>query len=147
MRKVRDMRRQTKIVLFSFITLLLLVVGATAVLLAQGQGDSEEGSDPGPYVRYSAEAFDAAKDQKRVIFFHASWCPSCRSANRDINANLELIPEGTVVFKTDYDKERELKRLYAITHQHTFVYVDANGEIIEKWSGGGAEAIANYTSG
>ena len=141
------MRRQTKIVLFSSITLLLFAVGAAALLLAQGQGDSGEGSNPGPYVRYSAEAFDAAKDQKRVYFFHASWCPSCRTADRDIRANLELIPEDTVVFKTDYDKERELKRLYGITHQHTFVYIDANGEIVEKWSGGGAEAIAHYTSG
>ena len=34
------------------------------------------------YVDYSKEAFDKASGEKRVLFFKASWCPTCRSPTR-----------------------------------------------------------------
>ncbi len=37
--------------------------------------------------------------------------------------------------KTDYDTERELKKKYGVTYQHTFVQVDAQGNQIKKWGG------------
>ena len=49
-----------------------------------------------------------------------------------------------MLFKTDYDSEKELKKQYGITYQHTFVYVDKDGKQIKKWSGGAIDdLIAN----
>lgn len=96
------------------------------------------------YVTYSKTAFDAATNKKRVYFFHATWCPTCKVANAEFTKNENSIPTDVVVFKTDYDTEKELKKQYAITYQHTFVLVDAAGKEIKKWNGGGiAELIEN----
>ncbi|NJK44318.1 MAG: thioredoxin family protein [Pleurocapsa sp. SU_196_0] len=93
------------------------------------------------YVEYSQKAFDSAVKMKRVLFFAASWCPSCRGADKDINSKLKTIPENLVIFKTDYDSQTALKTKYGITSQHTFVYVDAKGAALKKWSGGGLAEI------
>lgn len=93
------------------------------------------------YVDYFENSFAAASGKKRVYFFYATWCPTCKASNADIVANLDKIPEGVVVFKTDYDKETKLKKQYGITYQHTFVQVDANGNEIAKWNGGGVFEI------
>lgn len=96
------------------------------------------------YVGYTQKAFDEAVSMKRVLFFAASWCPTCRGADADFNANLGKIPNDVVIFKTDYDTETALKTKYGITHQHTFVFVNAKGEVLKKWLGGAtAEIIAN----
>lgn len=97
------------------------------------------------YVDYSQVAFDNAKDQKRVYFFHAAWCPTCRIANEEFMSNIDQIPEGLVLFKTDYDTEKELKTRYGITSQHTFVLVDSSGEEIKKWNGGGVKELVENT--
>jgi thioredoxin 1 len=70
-----------------------------------------------------------------VLFFHASWCPSCRGLNTSIESNLKSIPEGVTILKTDYDTETELKKRYGVTYQHTLVQVDKDGNMIKKWSG------------
>lgn len=96
------------------------------------------------YVEYTKTAFDAAKGKKRVYFFHASWCPTCKAANTEITGNLDGIPEDVVLFKTDYDTNSALKKQYSITYQHTFVLVDDMGKELKKWNGGGlAELSAN----
>jgi thiol-disulfide isomerase/thioredoxin len=93
------------------------------------------------YVDYSEAAFNAAEDQTRVYFFHAGWCPSCRALNRDINANVDRIPEDVVLFKIDYDSSTQLKTRYGVTYQHTLVVVDAEGKLVHKWTGGTFEDL------
>lgn len=96
------------------------------------------------YTDYSPEAFAAAKDKKRVYFFHAKWCPSCKAADGLFMSNLDQIPKDVMLFKTDYDTETVLKKKYIITYQHTFVYVDAAEKEVKKWNGGAlAELIEN----
>lgn len=96
------------------------------------------------YVPYSQPSFDAAVDKKRVLFFHAPWCPTCRPADTAFQKDEALIPEDVVLFKTDYDTSADLKKKYQITYQHTFVLVDTNGNAITKWNGGQmTELIAN----
>ncbi len=116
---------------------------------AMMQGDDAMHGDmkmTGIYQPYSAKAFADTKGWQRVLFFSASWCPSCRKADADITKNIASIPEGVVVFKTDYDKETALKKQYGITYQHTFVLVNANGKALKKWSGGGIKEIVRYTT-
>jgi thioredoxin 1 len=71
-----------------------------------------------------------------VLFFHASWCPSCRALNASIEESMASIPQGLTILKADYDKETELKKKYGVTSQHTLVQVDKDGNMIKKWSGG-----------
>lgn len=89
----------------------------------------------GSYEAYSPEKIARAETGDVVLFFHASWCPSCRGLSSDIEKNLSAIPEGLSILKADYDKESELKKKYGITYQHTLVQVDKDGNLIKKWSG------------
>ncbi len=97
------------------------------------------------YVEYTQKAYDDAASMKRVLFFAASWCPTCRAADKDFNANLDKIPADVIILKTDYDTQTALKTKYGITHQHTFVYVNAKGEALKKWSGGATVEIIENT--
>ena len=89
----------------------------------------------GTYEVYSPEKIAWAKDKKVILFFKASWCPTCRSVDKDIKANLENIPSDVAILEVDYDNSQELKQKYGVTYQHTFVQVDENGGKLAKWSG------------
>lgn len=96
------------------------------------------------YQDYSPQVFTANTDKKRVYFFHAKWCPTCKVADQEFTSRANEIPQDVIVFKTDYDTEKDLKTKYGITYQHTFVYVDSAGNELAKWNGGGiAELISN----
>jgi len=96
----------------------------------------------GQYVEYDPNAIaDAATNGQAVLFFHAAWCPTCISANADITSRASEIPAGLVIFKTDYDTFKDLKKKYGVTYQHTFVQVDADGNEIAKWNGGDLDEI------
>ncbi|MFZ2523509.1 MAG: thioredoxin family protein [Minisyncoccia bacterium] len=90
----------------------------------------------GSYEAYSAEKIANAETGDVVLFFHATWCPSCKALNGDIEKNVSTIPTGVTILKTDYDKEVALKKKYGVTYQHTLVQVDKDGNMIKKWSGG-----------
>lgn len=90
----------------------------------------------GSYEAYSADKIARAATGDVVLFFHASWCPSCRGLNTNIENNVTSIPAGVSILKVDYDTQVELKKKYGVTYQHTLVQVDKNGSMIKKWSGG-----------
>lgn len=79
----------------------------------------------------NSSAYD---DQTKVYFFHASWCPICQGIDKEINADTNKIPEGTVFIKTDFDDNTDLRKKYSVTTQYTFVQVDNDGNQIAKWS-------------
>lgn len=89
----------------------------------------------GSYEAYAPEKLALAETGDVVLFFHASWCPSCRGLDTSITGNLGSIPEGVTILKADYDKETDLKKKYGVTYQHTLVQVAADGTMIKKWSG------------
>ncbi len=98
-------------------------------------------SEVSRYTPYSQEAFNQAKDKKRVLYFHANWCSTCRLLDKEISENINEIPNNVVLYKTDYDTESALKKKYAVTYQHTFVQVDAQGNEVTKWSGGATQEL------
>lgn len=119
-----------------------------ARLDTQGVSGGEDGTVDtitGTFETYSPEKLVLAENGDVVLFFHASWCPYCRAAENDINQNLSQIPSGVHILKTNYDTETALKQKYGVTYQHTFVQVDASGNLIKKWSGSEtlSEIIAN----
>jgi|SRR3972149_5889942 len=107
----------------------------------QGESPTENAPQSGRYQEYSQEAFIDAIGQRRVLFFYAPWCPTCRPLDRQLSENTNQIPEDVVIFRTDYDTNTELKDRYGVTYQHTFVQVDSDGEKIKIWNGGQLEDV------
>jgi thiol-disulfide isomerase/thioredoxin len=103
---------------------------------AMMEADGDAMMSKGSYELYDASKLAMAKDGKVVLFFKASWCPTCRAIDADIKANLGAIPGGVTILEVDYDKSSDLKQKYGVTMQHTLVQVDASGNLIAKWSGG-----------
>ncbi|MEK7579284.1 MAG: thioredoxin family protein [Patescibacteria group bacterium] len=97
--------------------------------------ESDKMMKAGSYEAYAPEKLARAETGDVVLFFHASWCPSCRGLNSDIEKNLSAIPPEVSILKVDYDTESALKKKYGVTYQHTLVQVDADGAMIKKWSG------------
>ncbi len=90
----------------------------------------------GSYEAYSVDKVATASDAHDVVlFFRASWCPSCITVDKDIKANLSKIPANLTILDVNYDNSSELKKKYGVTYQHTFVQVSKDGSLIKKWSG------------
>ena len=89
----------------------------------------------GSYEIYSVDKLSRADNGNVVLFFRASWCPTCRALDTDIKANLSKIPENLSILDVDYDNSTELKKKYRVTYQHTLVQVDSKGDMVAKWSG------------
>lgn len=90
----------------------------------------------GSYEVYSEDKLARANSGDVVLFFHATWCPSCRAQESDIVENEMSIPNGVSILKVDYDSNVALRQKYGVRVQHTFVQVDADGNQITQWSGG-----------
>lgn len=99
------------------------------------EGDGEMMMKTGSYESYSPEKLALANNGKVVLFFRASWCPTCKALDANIKSSLNNIPEGVTILDVDYDNSTELKEKYGVTYQHTLVQVDAQGNMISKWSG------------
>ena len=90
----------------------------------------------GSYEEYSSEKIVMASvTHDVVLFFRASWCPTCKAVDADIKAHLKEIPESLTILDVNYDNSTEMKKKYGVTYQHTFVQVDAQGNLVKKWSG------------
>ena len=98
-------------------------------------------TNDGRYRDFSKTDFAKSSEDYRVHFFHANWCSFCKSADKEISAQKNRIPDNVVVFKTDYDSEKSLKKQYGVFSQHTFVLVDRDGNEIAQWSGGGIDTL------
>lgn len=115
-----------------------VAVVAGAVFFAQWTA-----SDPAPvsaagsstsFQGYTPEAVSSARaDQKVVLFFHATWCSTCKVLADDIAANVGSIPDDVRILLVDFDTATDLKQRHGVTLQHTLVQVDANGDAVEQW--------------
>ena len=85
---------------------------------------------PWNYLNYDSSLI--WKTDKTVLFFHASWCPICRTADSNISSS--DIPSWLTVLKVDYDKNTDLRKKYKVSYQHTFVQVDADWNLVNKWA-------------
>jgi len=97
--------------------------------------DGEAMMKSGSYETYSPEKLALADIGDVVLFFRASWCPTCRTLDADIKSHLGDIPENVAILDVNYDTSTALKQKYGVTYQHTLVQVDSAGNQIAKWSG------------
>lgn len=137
---------------------LLLILGVGVIILFgvfiindfQGQDKTERdsvsnvsyGEIGSQYVDYSESSLAKAQEKGRaVIYFWASWCPTCKVLDRELRERGSELPNDVTILKTNYDTEKELKKKYQIVQQHTLVQVDKNGNEVKKWIGGNIDVI------
>jgi thioredoxin 1 len=100
---------------------------------AMMEGDSM--MHKGSYEAYAESKLARANHGDVVLFFRASWCPTCKALDANIKSNISAIPDGLTILDVDYDNSQPLKQKYGVTYQHTLVQVDSKGNLIKKWSG------------
>lgn len=99
------------------------------------------------YKPYTPQVLNESSNTRRILFFYANWCPTCRPVDQSLSQNPNTLPPNTTVIRVNYNdtetdnEERELARKYGVTYQHTFVQIDSNGNEIAKWNGGGIDQI------
>lgn len=112
--------------------------------------DSKMMKDESRYVEYSSKVLSSTAGTKRVLFFYANWCPTCRPADANFKANIDKIPEGVTLIRVNYNDtetdagEKALADKYGVTYQHTFIQIDKDGNPVARWNGGQiGELLAN----
>lgn len=96
----------------------------------------------GKYVPFSPEALASSANTRRVLFFYANWCPTCKPADASFTKNIAQIPTDVTLIRVNYNDtetdqaEKDLAKKYGVTYQHTFVQIDAKGSEVAKWNGG-----------
>lgn len=132
---------------------LLLMVFIPRLIPAQGPSEPPESGkelvqaqtgSQGAQVRSFTDlpsAQNLARTRRVVLFFYASWCPTCRAAKQDIAARLDTLPGDLTLLYVDYDSSDALKQEYRVTYQHTFVQIDPQGKALAAWNGGGSDRI------
>lgn len=143
--------KNRKIAFIALAVCLAAGVGILLILMANSKSESIDSTTPastsptkkdsqnatnqtaGVYKTYEASDLSRAENGQVVLFFNAKWCPTCQAANA--NFLKQQVPENLTIASVDYDKNTALKQKYGVTYQHTFVQVDANGNLIKKWSG------------
>lgn len=68
-----------------------------------------------------------------VLFFNATWCPTCQEAATNLES--QAVPRGLTVVSVDYDSNTELRQEYGVTTQHTFVHISPSGQELDKFTG------------
>lgn len=105
---------------------------------------NDQVSDDTNYPNYTEENLRSVLDNYEavVLFFHADWCPTCRALDKELTENSDsLDTEQVAVVKVNYDTEKDLKKKYNVTLQHTMVLVDKDQNEITKWIGGDLETL------
>lgn len=99
------------------------------------------------YLEFSEAVLSDSNNKRRVLFFYANWCPTCKAAEQDIQANIDELPDDVIIIRVNYndadtdENEKELAKNYAITYQHTFVHLDAQNNAVKTWNGGQVKEI------
>ena len=106
--------------------ILSLAAGVAAVTMITAGALAEE---PKPFDR---EAFDKARAEGKTVLvdFDAGWCPVCKKQAQAIPQVLKQDKfQQVIVFKADYDSQKELKKQLKITHQSTLVLFKGEKEV------------------
>lgn len=121
------------------------------VTTAPGPVALDHSISPGPatknYLKFSPAIFTESANLRRVLFFYANWCPTCKAADAELLAEVDQIPSDVLLIQVNYNDtqtepaEKELAKQYGVTYQHTFVQIDGEGNELAKWNGGGIDQL------
>ena len=110
------------------------------MMMVQEQQTQNTAKEPFIYYQDLEQSQMIAAEAPTVLFFYASWCPTCRSAREDFNKRQNDFKNINLIL-VDYDNSKDLKKKYGITYQHTFVQIDENGDALVKWNGGATDEL------
>ena len=114
---------------------------------AMEKSEDEAMAKEGAWIDQAAYDADPAKYHAAgdvVLFFNATWCPTCQATVKSLDA--DGTPAGLTVVSVDYDNANDLRKQYGVTVQHTFVQVDESGTELAKFTGSASgEDIAAST--
>lgn len=105
------------------------------------------------YAEFSPSVLVGSANTRRVLFFYASWCETCRPADADFRASIDKIPTDVTVIRVNYNdpdtdqSEKDLAKKYAVTYQHTFVQIDEKGDQVAIWNGGKTRELLENLKG
>ena len=101
---------------------------------------------PSPIMDFQGmeDAMMLAETKPTVLFFYATWCPTCKAAMKELNSSPEKL-SGINLLVVDYDNSADLQKKYGVTYQHTFVQINPDGSALTKWNGGGIDDILMKT--
>lgn len=83
--------------------------------------------------------------EESVLFFHATWCPSCVKEDKNLKSwypSQDMLP----VYKVDYDANLDLRKKYGVNMQHTFVRIDGRGNVVKVVPGPSSDALKSLLS-
>lgn len=92
------------------------------------------------YVDYSKELLQESMDSGKVVllYFTANWCPTCRAQEpinnslfKNLQGDSEIVAYKAHILDDETTKEEEaLAKEYGVRLQHSFVLIDASGEVV-----------------
>ncbi|MDO5729973.1 MAG: thioredoxin domain-containing protein [Actinomycetaceae bacterium] len=95
------------------------------------------------YITYDTFSADpqAYTGTKHVLFFTADWCAECLATDVAYRKDPSLIPDDVTLIRTDFDLYENIRQLYEVTIQHTFVQIDGSGTMIKRWAASNPESL------
>ena len=106
--------------------------------------DKQAAKNDGAYLAY--EHGVVGNGEKALLFFHAEWCPTCHQKDAILSGLYDTGEYAISTYKVDYDNSDELKKLFGVVSQDTFVLIDGNGNVIANVSGANAVQLQNMLS-
>lgn len=89
----------------------------------------------GIYETYDVKKLNLAADGKVVLFFNATWSKTSKELDKELKNSVSKMPSNFTILTVDYNKSADLKKKYEVPFENTFVQVDANGVMVNRWSG------------
>jgi thiol-disulfide isomerase/thioredoxin len=89
--------------------------------------------------------FHSTYPSQKILF--SNWCPTCIPTDKEFQASTDKIPADVAVIRVNYQdtdtdqEEKDLAKKYGVTYQHTFVEIDAQGNKVTSWNGGGVDEL------
>jgi thiol:disulfide interchange protein len=124
--------------------------------IAERRNDEMSANDPvanlsgsATYEPYTKEAYEEAKGSGKpiLLFFYANWCPTCKVDEpilkkiiQETDADIIAFRVNTLDSDTDADEE-ELAEEFGIFIQHTFIFIDRNGNPLNQIIGTQGEKL------
>lgn len=86
-------------------------------------------------ITFDIDKYNNLKGKQQIaLFFHTDWCDACRLVESELNKGKGLIPGGVVLFRVNFDEQKQLADEYQAKVGQMIV-LDANGKIASRYAG------------
>lgn len=101
-------------------------------------------TDKAVYTKFSVEAFRAASDEDRILFFYDSThAPSVR-LDEMLTASLKDLPDKLHIFKANFSEQKELAEQFGVTETGASLKFDTNTQLSAVYIATDSSDIATY---